>query len=87
MVSEQVPAAEVENTEAAAPVDSTEDAAPKAEEKVDDEAPVVEDVKEDEEDEDDDDDEDDADDGNTLIFLTLYNSAGKQEEDCSLIFA
>lgn len=56
----------MEGSEAAAevPVESEEAAAPKAEEQQDDEAPVVEDVKEDEdEDEDeDDDDDDDADD-------------------------
>lgn len=53
----------MEGSEAAAevPVESEEAAAPKAEEQQDDEAPVVEDVKEDE-DEDEDDDDDDADD-------------------------
>jgi len=59
MVSEQAPAAEVEKTEAAAPAESEE---PKAEQQAADEAPVVEDVKEDEDDDDDDDDEDDDDD-------------------------
>ncbi|TVU48584.1 hypothetical protein EJB05_08225 [Eragrostis curvula] len=65
MVSEDVPAVEVENTEAAAVAVESEEAAPKEEQKVDDEAPVVEDVKEDEDDDDDDDDddEDDADNG------------------------
>lgn len=53
----------MEGSEAAAevPVESEEAAAPKAEEQQDDEAPVVEDVKEDE-DEDEVDDDDDADD-------------------------
>jgi len=56
MVSEQAPAAEVEKTEAAAPAESEE---PKAEQQAADEAPVVEDVKEDEDDDDEDDDDDD----------------------------
>jgi len=56
MVSEQAPAAEVEKTEAAAPAESEE---PKAEQQAADEAPVVEDVKEDEDDGDEDDDDDD----------------------------
>lgn len=68
MVSEQAPAAEVEKSEAAAPAE----AAPKAEQPAEDEAPVVEDVKEDEddddEDEDDDDDDDDAGEGNRALF-------------------
>lgn len=54
----------MEGSEAAAevPVESEEAAAPKAEEQQDDEAPVVEDVKEDEDEDDDDEDDDDADD-------------------------
>lgn len=54
----------MEGSEAAAevPVESEEAAAPKAEEQLDDEAPVVEDVKEDEDEDEDDDDDDDADD-------------------------
>lgn len=54
----------MEGSEAAAevPVESEEAAAPKAEEQQDDEAPVVEDVKEDEDEDEDDDDDDDADD-------------------------
>lgn len=53
----------MEGSEAAAevPVESEEAAAPKAEEQQDDEAPVVEDVKEDEDEDDDDDDADDDD--------------------------
>ncbi|KAL6589684.1 hypothetical protein ACP70R_013331 [Stipagrostis hirtigluma subsp. patula] len=61
MVSEDVPAAEVENTEAAATVESEEAAPPKPAQE--DEAPVlVEDVKDDEDEDDDDEDEDDDDD-------------------------
>ncbi|KAL6660309.1 hypothetical protein ACP70R_002431 [Stipagrostis hirtigluma subsp. patula] len=62
MVSEDVPAAEVENTEAAAAVESEEAAPPKPAQE--DEAPVlVEDVKDDDDDDEDDDDDDGADEG------------------------
>ncbi|KAJ1299045.1 hypothetical protein BS78_01G501700 [Paspalum vaginatum] len=77
MVSEQVPAAEVENSEAApAPVETTQ--------REEDEAPVVEDVKEDEdedEDEDDDDDEeDDADEGELGAGATEGSKQSRSEK-------
>ncbi|CAL4937350.1 unnamed protein product [Urochloa decumbens] len=84
MVSEQAPAAEVEKTtEAAAPAETEEAKAPKAEEQhaADDEAPVVEDVKEDEDDDDDDDDdEDDADEGELGAGATEGSKLSRSEK-------
>ncbi|RCV46824.1 hypothetical protein SETIT_9G562300v2 [Setaria italica] len=80
MVSEQAPAAEVEKSEAAAPAE----AAPKAEQPAEDEAPVVEDVKEDEddddEDEDDDDDDDDAGEGELGAGATEGSKQSRSEK-------
>ncbi|TKV98534.1 hypothetical protein SEVIR_9G566000v4 [Setaria viridis] len=80
MVSEQAPAAEVEKSEAAAPAE----AAPKVEQPAEDEAPVVEDVKEDEddddEDEDDDDDDDDAGEGELGAGATEGSKQSRSEK-------
>ncbi|CAN6285907.1 unnamed protein product [Urochloa humidicola] len=82
MVSEQAPAAEVEKTtEAAAPAETTEEAAPpKAEEQAADEAPVVEDVNEDDDDDDEDDDDDDADEGELGAGATEGSKQSRSEK-------
>ncbi|XP_062209668.1 nascent polypeptide-associated complex subunit alpha-like protein 1 [Phragmites australis] len=77
MVNEQVPAVEVENSEAAAPVES-EEAAPKAEQQAEDEAPVIEDVKEDEDEEEEDEDEDEDDDADEGELGAGANEGSKQ---------